>query len=480
MPTKKTTPSKPTAKVEPPQAAKLKTAAPRRDRAAPLQKEAARQTTPAKAPAKGRVEHPPKVTAKKAAEPKQEPQPVAVLKQKAAPGKADGKPDAKAKSGAVKAAPKADAAKQADKPAKQPVAKVAPKTEAKAPAKGGKQVEAKPKKAETLSPKTPPAAPKAKVAPKLVKPESKPEPVKTSTKAKDAPKEAEKPQEKPAKKAEAPKPAPKAEAPKSATKAEAPKAAPAKPEAKAPAKSAVKTPVKETPAPIAPPKPIPTRSLVATKLVATVKPAPVAAPKPLTPPKPVVPPETVGEPQNVPAFKGKTPTGAVPATQLVLIGAVTGAFGVKGEVRLRAFTAQREGIVSYGPLYTADGKVLLRPKTWRELRDGVAVTAAEVKTREEAEKLKNTRLYVPRANLPATAEDEFYIVDLLGCRAEAVDGALLGEVIGVYNYGAGDVISIKPPNGGPNLMVTFTKETVPLVDLAGQRVVIDPPVEETA
>ncbi len=85
---------------------------------------------------------------------------------------------------------------------------------------------------------------------------------------------------------------------------------------------------------------------------------------------------------------------------------------------------------------------------------------------------------MPRANLPATAEDEFYVVDLLGCRAEALDGAVLGEVVGVYNYGAGDVFSVKPPNGGPNLMVTFTKETVPLVDLAGRRVVIDPPVVE--
>ena len=207
---------------------------------------------------------------------------------------------------------------------------------------------------------------------------------------------------------------------------------------------------------------------------------PNTAPKPLIAPKPVPVPEIVGEPKPVPAFKGKSAAGAANARSLVLIGAVAGAFGVKGEMRLRSFTAERTGIIAYGPLYSSEGKVLLRPKTWRELKDGVAVLAAEVKTREDAEKLRGTRLYVPRAHLPATAEDEFYIVDLLGCHAEAIDGAALGEVVAVWNFGAGDLLEVRPPNGGPNVRVSFTKETAPLIDLSGRRVVLDPPAPEPA
>jgi 16S rRNA processing protein RimM len=205
------------------------------------------------------------------------------------------------------------------------------------------------------------------------------------------------------------------------------------------------------------------------------------APRPLSPPKVLAtpkaaPPEIVGDSHPVPAFKGKPATGG--AKSLVLVGAIAGAFGVKGEVRLRAFTAKKEGVIAYGHLYSADGKVLLRPKSWRELKDGVAVVAPEVKSKEEADTMRGERLYVPRANLPTTAEDEFYIVDLLGCKAEALDGAVMGEIVAVWNFGAGDILEYRPPNGGPNQRITFTRESVPHVDLPGKRVVLDPPPPE--
>ncbi|MEJ0058907.1 MAG: ribosome maturation factor RimM [Terricaulis sp.] len=208
-----------------------------------------------------------------------------------------------------------------------------------------------------------------------------------------------------------------------------------------------------------------------------VAPRPITAPPkptpaPITPPKPQ--PELVGESQPVPAFKGS----AGSAKSLVLVGAIGGAFGVKGEVRLRAFTAARDGIISYGPLYDEDGKILLRPKSWRELKDGVAVVAPEIKSREQAEEMRGKRLFVPRANLPETAEDEYYWIDLMGCRAEALDGAPLGEVVAVWNFGAGDILEIKPPNGGPHARISFTKENVPLVDSAAKRIVIDPPAPD--
>jgi 16S rRNA processing protein RimM len=273
---------------------------------------------------------------------------------------------------------------------------------------------------------------------------------------------------------------------KAATKPSATKAA-ARPKAEKPVKAekppkAPKPPKPPKLAPVAAAlaKPIPAKPLaVAAGRAQPIARSPLAppqrsAPKPLAAPKPVATePEVVGELQAVPAFKAKSG-----AKGMVLVGAVAGAFGVKGEVRLRAFTDKKEGVISYGPLYGEDGKILLRPKSWRELKDGVAVVAQEVKTREDAERLRGQKLYVPRANLPATADDEFYIVDLLGSRAEALDGTVLGDVVAVWNFGAGDILEYRPPNGGPNVRITFTKETVPHVDLAAKRVVIDPPAPE--
>lgn len=162
---------------------------------------------------------------------------------------------------------------------------------------------------------------------------------------------------------------------------------------------------------------------------------------------------------------------------LVLVGAIAGAFGVRGEVRVRSFTAAPEGVVSYGPLYGADGRVVMTPKRWREIGDGLAVSAPEIPTREAAEKLKSTPLHVPRHLLPPAEEDEFYHVDLIGCRAETLAGEVLGEVIAVQNFGAEDMLEIRAQSGRTRF-VEFSKADVPVVDIAGRRIVVAP-LEET-
>jgi 16S rRNA processing protein RimM len=350
-------------------------------------------------------------------------------------------------------------AKPAPKAKEDAKAKVIAKPPVKAPAKPAKpekkadlkEAAAKPAAKADAKPK---AAPIPKVAPKAAKP-AKPAPTKPEP---AVAKEAKKPAKTAAPKAEA---APKPEKPAKPPKAE-------KPPKLAPVAAALAKPI--------PAKPLAVAAGRAQPVSRSPLPAPrTAAPKPLVAPKPVAAePELVGELQPVPAFKGKAPG----SKGMVLVGAIAGAFGVKGEVRLRAFTEKKEGVISYGPLYSEDGRVLLRPKSWRALKDGVAVVAPEIKSREQAEAMKGTRLFVPRANLPSPHEDEFYIVDLLGCRAEALDGQVLGEICAVWNFGAGDIIEYRPPNGGPNVRVTFTKETAPLVDLSGKRVVLDPPAPE--
>jgi 16S rRNA processing protein RimM len=379
-------------------------------------------------------------------------------------------PAAKKSAPAPKAAPKAKTAAPAKK-APAAVKKAAPPPKAaKAPAK-----------APAPAPK--PAAPKAAAPAKPVaKGKAVPPPKAPAKKAAAPAPAAKKPEPKPSKAA---KPAPE---PKKAKAAPEPKPAPVKAEKPAKPPKAPKEPKPPKPPKLAPveaafakPKPAKPLAVAAGRAQPVTRaftpPPPKVPPKPLSAPKPVVAaaePELVGDLHTVPAFKGKTGT----AKGMVMVGAIAGAFGVKGEVRLRAFTDKKEGVISYGPLYGEDGKVLLKPKNWRELKDGVAVVAAEVKSREQAEQMKGQKLFVPRANLPATAEDEFYVVDLLGSRAEALDGTVLGDIVAVWNFGAGDIIEYRPPNGGPNVRITFTKETVPHVDLAAKRVVIDPPAPE--
>jgi 16S rRNA processing protein RimM len=125
------------------------------------------------------------------------------------------------------------------------------------------------------------------------------------------------------------------------------------------------------------------------------------------------------------------------------------------------------------PLLTEDGRsfgvTLLRP-----LSGAFAATLTGVATREAAEALKGTRLYVPRDRLPALPDDEFYHADLIGLAVVDAGGAALGRIRAVLDHGAGDILEIARP-GAPDLLLPFTHSAVPTVDLAAGRVVIDPP-----
>ncbi len=140
---------------------------------------------------------------------------------------------------------------------------------------------------------------------------------------------------------------------------------------------------------------------------------------------------------------------------------------------MKSFTAALEDVCAYGPLLNESGGLVLTPKSWRPLKDAVAVTAKEVKTREQAEEMRGTALYVPRDALPAPEEDEFYAADLIGCRVEALDGALLGEVTAVNDFGAGDVLEINL--NGAIWRLPFTLENTPQINLKDRRIVADPP-----
>ena len=158
---------------------------------------------------------------------------------------------------------------------------------------------------------------------------------------------------------------------------------------------------------------------------------------------------------------------------LVCLGALAGAWGVQGAVRLKSFCAVPEAIADFAPLVTEDGRsfgvTLIRP-----LQGAYAARLTGVASREAAESLKGLRLYAPRSRFPALEEDEFYHADLIGLAALDPGGEVLGRVRAVYDHGAGDVIEIDRP-GKPDLLVPFTRAAVPTVDLAGGRLIVDPP-----
>ena len=162
------------------------------------------------------------------------------------------------------------------------------------------------------------------------------------------------------------------------------------------------------------------------------------------------------------------------ASKKACLGAFAGAHGVKGVAKIKTFTQSPENIAAYGPVISEDGARLFTLKLLKVLNDGVVlVSAPEIASREDAESLKGVRLYVDRDVLPAPDEDEFYLDDLVGLQAFDEDGAPLGVVKAVYNFGAGDVLELSDIPGVKGLrLVAFTRENVPVIDIAAARLTL--------
>ncbi|WP_372781006.1 ribosome maturation factor RimM [Phenylobacterium sp.] len=156
---------------------------------------------------------------------------------------------------------------------------------------------------------------------------------------------------------------------------------------------------------------------------------------------------------------------------LILVGRVAGAFGVRGEVRITSFTAEPLALVDYKTLLREDGSPALTLMGGRAAKGGVVARAREIETRDQAEAARGLRLYIPRAVLPPPDdEDEFYVADLVGLSVVSPDGAPLGRVRSVRDFGAGDLLEIEPP-AGESWWLPFTKEAVPEVSISERRIV---------
>jgi 16S rRNA processing protein RimM len=161
----------------------------------------------------------------------------------------------------------------------------------------------------------------------------------------------------------------------------------------------------------------------------------------------------------------------------ICIGAIAGAFGVAGEVRLKSFCSTPSDIAAYGALWTEDGSRQFRITLTKPVTGGFGARIAGVATRDEAEALRGTSLFVDRSRLPSLPDDEFYHADLIGLDAVDTGGEAMGKVVAIHNHGAGDIIEISSPRHKSALLLPFTKIIVPNVDLSAGRIVVDLPEE---
>jgi 16S rRNA processing protein RimM len=166
------------------------------------------------------------------------------------------------------------------------------------------------------------------------------------------------------------------------------------------------------------------------------------------------------------------------ADRLLLVGVFGAPQGVRGEIRVKSFTADPKAIGAYGALADASRRRAFALERLRPLKDDMLVVkVAGVETRESAAALTGVEIFARRDQLPSPGADEYYCADLIGLEAVTHAGERLGRVAHVSNYGAGDILEIEPEGGGETLLVPFTRAVAPAIDFEGGRIVIEPPFE---
>ncbi len=159
----------------------------------------------------------------------------------------------------------------------------------------------------------------------------------------------------------------------------------------------------------------------------------------------------------------------------ICVGAIAGAFGVKGDIRLKSFCTDPEAIADFGVLWSEDGAHSYEITLRGAIKNGFAARVNTVTTKEQADALSGVRLFVDRDILPNLPDDEFYHTDLIGLAVFDTGGKELGRVSAVNNHGAGDFLEIQGPGLKNEALLPFTLAAVPTVDLAARRIIVDPP-----
>ncbi|MGB1539596.1 MAG: ribosome maturation factor RimM [Rickettsiales bacterium] len=149
--------------------------------------------------------------------------------------------------------------------------------------------------------------------------------------------------------------------------------------------------------------------------------------------------------------------------ELVAVGVITGAHGIRGQVKIRSFTSNPHDIVAYGALMNKTGSKRFDLKINSETKHGLVATIKGITDRNAAELLKGQELFVDKTRMPEPDDEEFYYEELVGLEARSPEGVVLGEVLGVYDFGAGDVVEIKLVSGKQELF-PFTHAIFPEIN----------------
>jgi 16S rRNA processing protein RimM len=162
----------------------------------------------------------------------------------------------------------------------------------------------------------------------------------------------------------------------------------------------------------------------------------------------------------------------------VLIGRIAAPHGISGDVVIESYAGEAQDIAAYGPLETEDGKRSLVLSVVRTAPKGVIAHIAGVDDRTGAEALKGLSLYVDRGRLPPAEDGAYYHADLIGLAAEDPDGDRIGTIVGVHNFGAGDILELRLEGARKTELIPFAEAFVPIVDVAGRRIIVALPAPE--
>ena len=162
----------------------------------------------------------------------------------------------------------------------------------------------------------------------------------------------------------------------------------------------------------------------------------------------------------------------------ICVAQIGGAHGIRGEVKLKSFTADPMAVKDYGVLTSEDGSAHFTIEALRPAKDHLVARFRGVDDRNAAERLTNIKLFIPRERLPPPAPDEFYHADLVGLAAVTGDGTEFGTVVAIHDFGAGVILELRPSAGDATILLPFTDAFVPTIDIAGGRIVVAPPEEK--
>ncbi|GAA6211441.1 ribosome maturation factor RimM [Hyphomicrobiales bacterium 4NK60-0047b] len=163
----------------------------------------------------------------------------------------------------------------------------------------------------------------------------------------------------------------------------------------------------------------------------------------------------------------------------IVLGVITNAHGIKGDVTIKPFGQDLNTLTDYGPLTDKTGKQSFTILSLRHSKKDLYVARIkELTDRNMAESAKATDLYIELSKLPEPDDDEFYYHDLIDLRVQLPSGDLYGTVKAVENFGASDIIEILPQNSQKTVYFSFTKEIIPVVNVKEGFITLEPPLED--